>query len=430
MRVAIVGGGFSGTMMAVELVRLGRCEAILVEKRMRPAAGMAYSTDEASHVLNVRADNMSAFADAPDHFSRWAAARGAGPSDAFVRRRDYRRYLEELLAQAERGGKLRVVRDTVVGLAEDADGIVLALGSGGRIGADQAVLAGGNFPGRLPAAIGLPEERLIHDPWSPDGAAAVKKLAAEAEGRILLLGTGLTMVDTCLTLDDAGFRGPVLALSRRGLVPRASQPHAAPAPAWEPPTRLRALFREIRRRAAGTGWREAVDGIRPHSIALWRGFSEAEKSRFLRHARPWWDVHRHRIAPQVWERIEALKAEGRLEVVAGRIAEAEAGRLEIKRRGGGLLEREVVAAINCTGPAGDIGRVEDPLIRRLLASGIARPDGLGLGLEVDAQSRIVGPAEGLYAIGPLSKGAFWEIVAVPDIRRQVRDVARTISALC
>ncbi|MEA3003813.1 MAG: hypothetical protein QOH81_2601 [Sphingomonadales bacterium] len=427
MRVAIVGGGFSGTMMAVELVRLGRSEIVLIERRMRPAAGMAYSTDEAAHLLNVRADNMSAFADAPDHFARWAVARGVGRPDGFVRRRDYRRYLEEQLALAERSGKLQLVRDTAAGIAADADGIVISLASGGRIGADQAVLAGGNYPGRLPAALGLPDDRLVHDPWSADGVAAVKRLAAGAVGDLLLLGTGLTMVDTALTLVDAGFAGRLLALSRRGLVPHTYREQGSAPLAWQPPARLGELTREIRRRSAEAGWRPVVDGLRSHSIKLWRGFTDAEKSRFLRHARPWWDVHRHRIAPEVGGRIARLREEGRLEVVAGRIAAAEEGRLTIARRGGGTIAREVAAAINCTGPAGEIGRVDDPLIRQLLASGLARPDALGLGLEVDAASRVAGPAEGLYAIGPLTRGAFWEIVAVPDIRRQVRDVARLVS---
>lgn len=428
MRVAIVGGGFSGTMMAVELVRLGQGEIVLVERREQAAAGTAFSTQEASHVLNVRAGSMSAFADAPDHFARWAAAKGAGQPGDFVRRRDYRRYLEEQFTIAQRSGKLQIVRDTAVGLAEDADGLVLSLASGGRIGADQAVLAGGNYPGRLPAATGLPDERLVHDPWSPEGAAAIRRLAAEAEGDLLLLGTGLTMVDVCLTLEDAGFGGRMLALSRRGQVPHAHPEVGEPPLAWEPPARLGALLREIRRRAAETDWRTVIDGLRPHSIALWRGFTDAEKARFLRHARPWWDVHRHRIAPGTAARIARLRETGRLDVVAGRIVGAKAGRLEIRKRGDGLIERTVTAAINCTGPSGSIQRVDDPLIRQLLASGLARPDAMGIGLEVDAQSRVVGPAHGLYAIGPLSKGAFWEMIAVPDIRGQVRDVARLIAA--
>jgi uncharacterized NAD(P)/FAD-binding protein YdhS len=175
-------------------------------------------------------------------------------------------------------------------------------------------------------------------------------------------------------------------------------------------------------------WRAAVDGLRPHSIALWRGLSAAEKSRFLRHLRPWWDVHRHRIAPGVAARIAAMRASGRLEVLAGRIAAVEGETVTIARRGGGALRRRFAAVINCTGPEGDIRRVADPLIRQLLASGRARPDALNLGLEVDAASRVAGrgPSPVLYAVGPLSKGAFWEIVAVPDIRGQVRAVAEVL----
>lgn len=430
LRVAIVGGGFSGTMMAVELVRLGRCEIVLVEQRTRAGQGMAYSTDDPAHLLNVRADNMSAFADAPDHFARWAVAKGVGRADGFVRRRDYRRYLEEQLAIAERSGKLRIVHDTATALAADADGIVLTLASGQRVGTDQAVLAGGNYPGQLPAALGLVDEQLVDDPWSTEGQAALRRIAAQAGGDVLLLGTGLTMVDTCLTLEGAGFKGRMIALSRRGLVPRASREQGGPALDWQPPARLGPLMKEIRTRSAGAEWRGVVDGLRPHSIALWRGFSDGEQRRFLRHARPWWDVHRHRLAPDVTARIERLRGQGRLEVIAGRIAGADSGRLSIARRGGGIVERQVGAAVNCTGPEGAIARAADPLIRQLLASGVARPDPLGLGLEVDETSRVAGPAQGLYAIGPLTKGAFWEIVAVPDIRKQVRDVARLVSAFC
>jgi uncharacterized NAD(P)/FAD-binding protein YdhS len=175
-----------------------------------------------------------------------------------------------------------------------------------------------------------------------------------------------------------------------------------------------------------------VDSLRPVSHALWAGFSDAEKKRFLRHLRPWWDVHRHRIAPPVAERIEALRAAGKLEVVPGRIRSAADGSVTIYRRGGGIVQYRVAGVVNCTGPEGRIGRVEDPLIRQLLGSGQARPDALGIGLEVDAESRVIGadgsPGAPLYALGPLTRGTFWEIVAVPDIRGQARRVAEALAA--
>lgn len=416
MRVAIVGAGYSGTVAAVEVARAAPgAEIILVEKSGRFAAGAAYSTSSPGHLLNVRARNMSALDGEPDHFADWAAGRGHDADD-YVPRRDYHLYLAELL-----GGVPGLTR--VTGEAAAVEDGAVALASGERIGCDAVVLAGGNYPSRLPPAFG---PLAIDDPWSPDGKAALAR-AALAGGELLLVGTGLTMVDLAVSLDEAGHGGRITAVSRRGLVPRA---HVAPAPApfeREPPARLRDLVREVR---SHSPWRASVDGLRPWTAALWQGLSEAEQRRFLRHLRPWWDVHRHRIAPAVAARIQAMRDGGRLEVAAGRIVRVEGGTVTIARRGGGELRRSFAAAVNCTGPQGDIGRVEDPLIRQLLASGRARADRLGLGLEVDRSSRVAGagPSPALYAIGPLSKGAFWEIVAVPDIRGQAAAVAKAIAA--
>lgn len=414
MRVAIVGAGYSGTVAAVEMARAApEAEIFLVEKSGRFAAGAAYSTTSPGHLLNVRARNMSALAGEPDHFADWAVRRGHGPDD-YVPRRDFHLYLAELLDTVP-----EVTRVTGEAAAVEDGGLRLA--SGERIGCDSVILAGGNYPSRLPAMLGA---LAIDDPWSAEGRAALARAAA-AGGELLLVGTGLTMVDMAVSLEEAGFDGRITAVSRRGLVPR---PHVSPPdPPIErrPPERLRDLVHEVRARSP---WRASVDGLRPFSAALWQGLGEPERRRFLRHLRPWWDVHRHRIAPAVAARIEAMRDSGRLEVAAGRIVGVEGGSVTIARRGGGELRRSFAAAVNCTGPQGDINRVEDPLVRQLIASGRARPDRLGLGLEVDRESRVAGhgPSPALYAIGPLSKGAFWEIVAVPDIRGQAAAVARDL----
>jgi len=415
MRVAIVGAGYSGTIAAVELARAARgAEIILIEKSGHFAKGDAYGTASPGHLLNVRARNMSALAGEPMHFADWAAGEGH-KADDYVPRRDYRRYLSELL-----DGAAGVTRVTGEAVAVEEAGVRLA--SGDLVECDCAVIAGGNYPSRLPAAFG-PDA--IHDPWGPEGAAALARAAARG-GELLLVGTGLTMVDMAVSLEEAGFSGRILAASRRGLVPR---PHISPAATpleWQPPERLAELVRAVRKRQP---WRASVDGLRPHSIALWKGLSEAERKRFLRHLRPWWDVHRHRIAPRVAARIEAMRGSGRLEIAAARIARVEGEWVTLARRGGGELRRRFDAVVNCTGPEGDIGRIGDPLVRSLLASGRARPDSLGLGLDVDDESRLAGSGDSpaLYALGPLTKGAFWEIVAVPDIRGQAARVAEAIA---
>ena len=416
MRVAIVGAGYSGTVAAVEIARAAPgAQIVLIEKSGRFAAGAAYGTTSPGHLLNVRARNMSALAAEPDHFAAWARGEGFGPDD-YVPRRDYRRYLAALLDVAAPG----VARVTGEAVAVEEGAVVL--GSGDRIGCESAVLAGGNFPSRLPQAFGADA---IHDPWGPNGAAEVAQ-AASRGGELLLVGTGLTMVDMAVSLEESGFSGRITATSRRGLVPRGHVSPAAPPLDWDPPARLGELVRAVRGRSP---WRASVDGLRPHSIGLWQGFSESEQRRFLRHLRPWWDVHRHRIAPRVAARIEAMRESGRLEVAAGRIVRVEGREATIARRGGGEIRRRFDAVINCTGPEGSIAKIGDPLIRSLLAGGRARPDRLGLGLEVDPSCRVAGsgPSPALYALGPLTKGTFWEIVAVPDIRGQAAAVARAIA---
>jgi uncharacterized NAD(P)/FAD-binding protein YdhS len=241
------------------------------------------------------------------------------------------------------------------------------------------------------------------------------------------------MVDLVLSLDAAGYRGHIVALSRRGLVPRA---HAdfepAPVEASEVPQgNVRQLWRWLRRRSAEVGWRAAVDSLRPHSHRLWQSLNGEEQKRFLRHARPWWDVHRHRIAPEVSAVIKRLIGEGRLEIMAGRVlsaTETDSGLdVEIRRRRAASSQRIMFDyAFNCTGPLHSMEHTKDPLLRSLLDSGQVRPDHLGIGLEVDEASHAVG-GELLWALGPLTKGRYWEIIAVPDIREQAAAVADDIA---
>ena len=250
-------------------------------------------------------------------------------------------------------------------------------------------------------------------------------------GDVLLIGTGLTMVDVALSLDAAGYRGSIVALSRRGQIPRAHADYEpAPVASDEVPREgLRASWRWLRKRAAEVGWRAAVDSLRPHSHSIWQGLEPDDQSRFLRHARPWWDVHRHRIAPDVAATIRRLISEGRLAVIAGRIvsvSEVDVGlEVEVRRRGAMSGQRMSFAyAFNCTGPLQAIERTRDPLLCSLLDSGEARPDHLGIGLQVDEELRA---GKRLWALGPLTKGRYWEIIAVPDIREQAAAVADDIA---
>jgi uncharacterized NAD(P)/FAD-binding protein YdhS len=230
-----------------------------------------------------------------------------------------------------------------------------------------------------------------------------------------------------------------VALSRRGLNARAhlpTGPDVTPVPA--PVVRGAALVRAVRARAAQVGWRVAIDELRPHTQTLWRAHDVRTQRSFLRHLRPYWDVHRHRLAPQIADRLDAMHNDGRISFVAGRVvgATVEAGAAVIhwRPRGSETIARLTTArVINCTGPEGDIGQTRQPLLQALLARGVIRADAHRLGLDVDAQWRVCDrsgqPNARVHAVGPLTKGIAWEMIAVPDIRRQVWDVARQLAGI-
>lgn len=410
-RVAIVGGGFSGLLTAIHLMRAGH-RPVLIEQRDQLGQGVAYGTRDPAHLLNVPAAKMSAFPDRPDDFAAYAAAAiGAGPGD-FVPRQLYGDYLGAL---ADEGGFERV-RDTAVAARRDPGGWSIALADGRAVVADALVLAMGNGRPAPFAVPGLPHAMMVQDPWSAE-AQAVLEAAAGDDRPVLLVGTGLTMVDMVLGLDRIGHRGSVTAVSRRGLVPRA---HAASVPMDAPtlgevPRALSDMVRWMRARGAAGGWRAAVDSVRSVTQDLWAGWPDPVKARFLRHARPWWDVHRHRIAPEAARLVQQEIADGRLRILAGRIAGYADGSVAVARRGGGESRIEAALVVNCTGPVEGLANSRNALVKQMLADGLIAPGPMGLGVAADRNGRI---ADDLWAVGPMLKGEAWEITAVPDIRVQ------------
>lgn len=427
-RVAVIGGGYTGAAQAIALQRAG-AHPILIERVGEPGRGVAYATRHDDHLLNVRAGSMSAFADAPSHFAEWFVRQG-GDAAGFAPRKLYGRYIAEQLAEAG----VEIMRGEAVAIAPGGADVTLA--DGRTIAADAAVLAVGNLPPATPGGLS-PELRAsplyVPDPWAVDIAAGLGP-----DDTVLLIGTGLTAIDMALILDSAGFEGSTLALSRRGLAPRAHVAPGSVTPVSEPPAPPKgsALLREVRETAEQIGWRAAVDRLRPVTQQLWREGSDADRARFLRHLRPWWDVHRHRIAPSIAARIADMEEAGRLLFAGGRILDADlaGGRAEVRwqPRGSSAIETITVARIvNCTGPLADIRKAGDPLLDALLGDGRIRPDALRLGIDVDDEGRVLhadGSADAhLRAVGPLTKGALWEVVAVPDIRVQVQAMAERLA---
>lgn len=458
--ILIIGGGYSGAAAAIGLARAASAplEITVVEPRERVGGGAAYDVDDPAVRLNVEDSLMVVDRDDLGRFARWldeSGVRAADPGgvtdegEFFARRGDFGRFMTGLFRETVRdnpsGSVIRHHRDRVRSLDRSARGFSAGLEGGGRLDAGLVVLAAGNEkPAPLPV---LPPEVLAHpgyatDPWGGRFLADV----GVAE-RVLLIGTGLTAVDMIASLTERGHRGRIDAISRHGLLPRQQGEFpgiaellrriAAPVPALVqkhgmPETTLQVL-RWIRAdiaadRENGSGWRDAFDSIRDAARHVWPVLPVAEKRRFFRHLKSWYDCHRFRVAPQINRIVSQRMDDGSLVVSAARIVAAGVtdGGLSVSVRDRG---REAVRTaaydriVNCTGPNPDPAQSGIGFLRQAIGDGLLARDPSGVGLAMNTQCEtlaadgVASPA--LLAVGPMTKGHFGESVAVPQITLQL-----------
>ncbi|MEU9883933.1 FAD/NAD(P)-binding protein [Sphaerisporangium sp. NPDC051011] len=444
--VVIVGGGASGTLAAIHLLHApangAPLEVVLIDRDGRHALGQAYSTTDPRHLLNACAEKMSAVDGDPGHLLAWAHANGLDVAGSdFLPREAYGRYLRHVLdTEARRAAperRLTQVTGTACSLACPASGrpVHVRLTDGRVIEGDAVVLATGNpSPATPPALVGHTGERYIADPWAPGALGRIR------DGAVLVMGTGLTMVDIALTVTSADPRAVVYAVSRHGLLPRPHRhpsPPPVPAPVPEGPLTLTRLLRAVRTavRDNGGDWHAVVDGLRPRVPELWSRLAPDDQRRFLRLVARYWEVHRHRLATATAALVDELRATGRLRVLRGQVTGAvHAGGAATGSRdaltvavqdGGFRRDLRVGWLVNGTGPASGVDR--DPFLARLLADGVVRPGPLGLGLDADAGGAVLDaegrPSDRVFTLGPPLRGKWYETTAVPEIRAQAAVLA-------
>lgn len=430
--VLIVGGGAAGVLVALHLLRAGATapRLCIVEPRARLGEGAAYSTRDPNHLLNVRAGGLSAFDDDPGHFVRASAE----PAERFLPRASFAGYLRGTLHECTGGSDIHV-RDEAVDVT-GAGPYRVVLRSGRVVTANAVVLALGNSPRPLEGTVAAGAgETLVHG-WDYPAVSAIA-----ADSAVCVVGSGLSMVDVAMTLQANGHRGPIRVLSRHGLLPL---PHASghgPAATVDEtlfsggvPARMR-LLRAQAKVLSGNGepWQWAMDRLRPHGRRLWQSLDEAGRRRFLRHARPFWDIHRHRIAPEVASRLAELRLSGQLTVQAASVHSIETGpqglRVRFRRRGSDAIESlQSDCGVACVGIESRLPMSNMPLLRALAARGAIAPGPLGLGLSVGNAAGALRDAAGqlqprLLTLGSARIGQDWETTAIPEIRAQARAIA-------
>ncbi|MFJ2285160.1 FAD/NAD(P)-binding protein [Pseudomonas iridis] len=457
--ILIIGGGLSGTMLAVQLLRRpGQRRILVIEPRAELGRGEAYSAVELGHTLNGNAARMSVDPDNPDDLTQWLAehiASGGWPesaeqqvpvSELFPPRGLFGVYVQQRLAEAredgaQQGSTVEHIRAEAVDLQIDTDSVQLTLDNGQQLHGAYAVLATGMFPAaRTPQTQSSGLNAAALDPWN---VAAMRQL--DAQSSVLIIGSGLTMVDAVVSLEQAGHRGPIEVFSRHGLLPHVrrqppgwvdflAEDHGIRSP--------RQLLRELRRHcrdaiAQGIDWQAPLDTVRAHIGRLWSQATDVQRRQFVRHVRPWWESHHHRSPPLSAQLVERLHSEGRLRIHLASFKGLEPcaeGGVSIRIRPRGEAQTCVVhgaALINSSGIEYDWRRVARPLPQQLLARGLVQPGPLALGIAAAPDGAVVDEhgqaANRLFAMGPPLRGMWWESTAVTDVALQAKALAARLT---
>ncbi|MEG3135920.1 FAD/NAD(P)-binding protein [Rouxiella sp. T17] len=460
--IVIVGGGFSGTALAINLARLGgeNLKVTVIEPREQLGRGVAYGTEDPAHRINVPAERMFLSKAEEGDFDRWFRATPAFVQDTEARwhdgklypqRGEFGAYLAEKYQRAKQVSKVQLNHVCDLAVALENGEVVTAKGE--RYQADELVLAISHPPPALPSALHPLQNHagLIANPWRAGALESV-----ENHHRVAIIGSGLTMSDVVASLHRLGHRGEIMAFSRRGLLPRpnlSGQFAAYPLNYSRPQVNtVRGWLRRIRQEVAQAAtqnlpWQLVLDDIRFNGQRLWQQFPLKEQRRFLRHLRPWWDVHRYRIAPQVSAVIEQWQREGRLQVNAARLLNVSAAGeqmvLTLQPRGGPLpslaqpfsarQQLTVDKIIVTTGPAHGALIAQDALLSQLARDGMIQADPLALGIWVNAQSQTLnheGAANAhLWVVGPSARGQFGELMGLPQVAEHAEFVARQLLGL-
>ena len=447
--VAIIGGGYTGAVLALHLLRCAPAgtRIAVIEPRVDLGSGVAYATQDEQHRINVPADRMGVSAAPQDRFDIWLRTQhpeliGDGdPEHTYVPRRWFGIFVRDRLADAARGSaaSFRHVQGEALSAQASEGGAEIALSGGRKVHARHVVIAVSHglpaLPRGIPVALaGTPG--FLENPWNVERLAEIPR-----DGAVLIIGTGLTMADVIASLLAQGHLGPITAISRHGLLPRKSGPASVPLgldlstwPAASVAHHVKSIRAEMGRvEAEGLSWRGVFTALRIQSGYLWSRLTHADKRRFLRHLKAFYDVHRYRMSPVTHELIEAAEARGQVRILAAHVKgverTAQGFDVAFRRRGAASDETLHVAGIvNCTGPKQKLSADPTNFLGALIAAGIARADPFGLGLAVDRDFRIIGNTMNFYALGPLTRERFGDTYGAPEIEVQAERLATQLAA--
>ncbi|MDL2397662.1 FAD/NAD(P)-binding protein [Rhizobium mayense] len=440
-RIAVIGRGFSGMMMAIALMKTVRTpfHLQLFDPNSSVSGGQALASGRSSEILNSRVRDLSVSAGDPDDFNDWlcsnATFRSAVPAaipgflQIFVPKSIFSDYVYQRFSEAlssRRDITVQVSAETVIGLRRSHGDRVLVESAGASNPLFDTVI--------LATGYGM-SDRAPHSGEPVATPTAVRARRLVSRPHTVLLGSGLRVVDRLLQMRDNGYGGQITIVSKHGFLPQShTRSNADPVfPAEAMPGSLSEIVRFIRRacenaEANEQSWQSVMNGLRKHARSLWRSLPAGQKQQFNRHLRALYDSHRNRLPEALHVRLKQELAEGNTLLRRGQFLRRTPTGLTLKptgQQGAEQIYADEVIDCRCQEPD-----LDTPLMRSLIGAGLAMPDELGLGLAVEATGALSvdgRTTEGLFAIGPLGLGSLPDIDLVPEIVTQAYTAAEGVA---
>ena len=448
-RITIIGGGASGTLLAVNLIKNAGSSPIevnLIESRSRVGKGVAFGTNYDTHLLNVPAAKMGGFHDDIEHFHRWLGENNyLYEANSFVPRRIFGKYLGDLLKRSQNGSappsaRLNILEDEAIDISRNGD-LHVSLRSGKEIHADHVVLAFGNFLPPHPSVEGrsfIRSELYFQDPWTSKMYEMIKP-----QHSVFIVGTGLSMVDVVMHFHQTGHSGKVSAISTRGLLPAVHDLGFTYPPFHDelrPMRKITQILKAVRRHIAeahrsGSNWRAVIDSLRPITHDIWINLPLSEKKYFKQHLSRYWNVARHRMPAEAAAIIYDMRSWNQLEILKGRLRriEHDGHKFEITYTTNGVEHSgRADVLVNCIGSESNFSKLDSPLVQNLMERGLVKTDDLSMGLDATSGGEIIAsdgnPSGVIFTLGTALKGILWESTAIPEIRLQAHKLSLKLLA--
>lgn len=456
-KIGIIGGGFAGTMTAVQLISNASfpLQIFIITEEGTLNRGIAYNPYSERHILNVVAGKMSAFPDLADDFVDWVMTKDRFKTidkslvaNSFLPRKLYGDYLADIWQKTlSEAAKKNIQIIELVGIVHKlhplGDTISLTLNDERTLSLELCILATGNQVPKNPYIKNTAfysSSKYYQNPWKKDSVENIAK-----DMPILIIGNGLSMVDTIIGLREQKFDGEIYSISPNGfnILPHrhTGMKYTAHLDEIFEGIPLKELVQIVNKhvkivRNFGVSAEPIIDALRPLSQKIWKNLTEKEKTIFMSRLRHLFGVARHRIPLHIYDKIQKLRIEGKLHIQSGKLVDILERNDVIEvtyfdKKESKLKTILVSRVINCTGPETDFSKLEHSFLSQCIADGILIQDDLKLGLKTNIAtynlySRENQEQPNLFTLGSNLKGELWESTAINELRQQAESLAKII----